>query len=140
MNHQLELVNGVAGIAEEKQQELSAWPSCYPDLGSVERDAEGEFSWYYEKYNPGGVMLIEMFTPMLSRCHGFRTNVHIQDDLLQIVISARLGEKIDLSARAYAEKYIVDLERKLIYSAGADREAFTKDDITLAINPEVIAF
>ncbi len=81
-----------------------------------------------------------MLLPGYGSVKKCQTRVHVLDDLFGIVINARLGREIDLTARAYSDNYIIDLERKLIYSPGRDREAFTDDDIHLSINPDVIGF
>ena len=62
----------------------------------------------------------------------------IKDDLLQIVINLRMGRDYSLKARAYSDEYIIDLDKKILYSPGPDREPFTEDDIKLEINPEVL--
>jgi hypothetical protein len=64
--------------------------------------------------------------------------VKIQDDLLQIVLNKRLGKKINLKARAYSDKYIIDVEKKIIFSPGPDGKPYMEDDIKLVINPEVL--
>ncbi len=60
--------------------------------------------------------------------------------MLKIVSNVRLGEEINLKARAYSDKYIIDVENKKIFSPGPDGIADTKDDISLPINPEVLGF
>ncbi|GAI51337.1 unnamed protein product [marine sediment metagenome] len=45
---------------------------------------------------------------------------------------------MSLKARAYGDEYIIDVEKKRIFSPGPDGEADTKDDIKLTINPEVL--
>ena len=62
----------------------------------------------------------------------------VQDDLLQIVLNKRLGKPVSLKARAYGDKYIVDLEGKKIFSPGPDERGGTKDDISFPINPDVL--
>ncbi len=139
-NSQPELAEQSKEASEKKHEELSAWPDFYPDLGPVMMDIEGEFPWHYEQYNRIGVLLLKILMPAYARSRELQTMVHVQDDLLQIVINTRLGRKIDLTARSYTDNYIIDLERKLIYSPGLDQTPFTKDDIRLLINPAVIGF
>ena len=69
-----------------------------------------------------------------------RDSVRIKEDLFQILLAKRLGSKANLKARAYSDEYVIDLDKKIIYSPGVDGKAFTHDDITLPINPEVIEF
>jgi hypothetical protein len=45
---------------------------------------------------------------------------------------------VDLTARAYSDKYIIDVENKIIFSPGPDGKTRTDDDIKLPINPEVL--
>ena len=66
--------------------------------------------------------------------------IHIQDDLFQIILSKRLGKEINLKARAYSGEYIVDVENGKIFSPGPDDKVETKDDIMLRINPEVLGW
>jgi hypothetical protein len=66
------------------------------------------------------------------------TSIWIQDDLLQIILSKRLGKDLSLKARAYSDKYIIDVENNKIFSPGPNGKPHTKDDIKLWINPEVL--
>ena len=66
--------------------------------------------------------------------------IQIQDDLLQVVLSKRLGKDVSLKARTYSDEYIVDVETRKIYSPGPDGKSNTKDDIFLRINPEVLGW
>jgi len=138
MNNQPDLAKQDKNESERKHEKLSPWPDFYPDLGPVTMNSDGEFPWYYEKYNYLGVRLLQAYIHPYERIHEFRTMVQVQDDLLQIVIKARRKRKIDLTARAYTDKYIIDRERNLIYSPGVDQKPFTEDDINLPINPAVI--
>jgi len=47
---------------------------------------------------------------------------------------------LDLTARAYSDQYIIDIENKYIVSPGQDEKIGTRDDIKLPINPEVLRF
>ena len=62
----------------------------------------------------------------------------VTDDLFHIILAMRMGTEYSLKARAYDDQYIIDLERKIIYSTGPDGEPFTEDDIKLQINPDVL--
>jgi len=68
-----------------------------------------------------------------------KMKVEVQDDLFRIVLNKRLGREVSLKARAYSDKYKIDLERKIIYSPGPDGVDFTNDDIKLSIRPEVLS-
>ena len=67
-----------------------------------------------------------------------QTKLKVQDDLFQIVLNKRLGKEISLKARAYGDKYIIDVGKKMIFSPGPDGRPYTDDDIKLIINPEVL--
>ena len=38
--------------------------------------------------------------------------------------------------RAYSDEYIINVEKKIIFSPGPDGKSYTKDDIKLPINPQ----
>lgn len=125
---------------EENQAEieqLTVWPALYPEL-PVTIDSDGNSPWYYKVYNPIGSMLVGILTPALDRVFEIKTKLQIHSDLLQIVLNKRLGKQVSLKARAYGDEYIIDVEKKRIFSPGPDGEADTKDDIKLTINPEVL--
>jgi len=52
------------------------------------------------------------------------------------VLSKKLGSELSLKARAYSDRYIIDMERKKIFSPGPDGKPHTCDDIKLLINSE----
>jgi hypothetical protein len=58
--------------------------------------------------------------------------------MLKIALNKRLGEEIDLTARAYSDQYIIDIEKKYIISPGPNGKIGMGDDIKLPINPEVL--
>lgn len=122
-----------------KIKKLRVWPTLYPDL-SVELDADGRFPWYYNLYNPIGSMMVGIVMPALGRVCELRTDLQIRYDLIEIVLNKRLGREVSLKARAYSDEYIIDIDKKIIFSLGLDGEAGTKDDIKLPINPEVLTF
>lgn len=119
--------------------ELSIWPSVYPDwLPSISPDWR-RLPWYYITYNPIGSLLMTIsstrsFKGLLMR----KASLQVRDDLLQIVLNKRLGRAVSLKARAYSDEYLIDVEKKIIFSPGPDGKSYTKDDIKLAINPEVL--
>lgn len=126
--------------AEENRQEIeefSVWPAIYPKL-PVTIDIDGHFPWYYKVYNPVGCAVLRILTPALDRVSKIKTKLQIENDLLQIVLNKRLGNEVSLKARAYSDEYIIDVDKKMIFSPGPDGKADTKDDIKLMINPEVL--
>ena len=122
----------------------SVWPGfCFflPDV-SFEEDVEGGlvpgFPWHYSFYNPIGSMLIATMQPAFEKIVALKTKVRTHEDLFQIVLNKRLGREVSLKARAYSDEYIIDVEKKIIFSPGPDGESYTKDDIKLPINPDVV--
>jgi hypothetical protein len=120
---------------------LSVWPTIYGRLEPVSFDAERPLLLFYRLYNPIGSMSLRMARSRSARGTLVRrTAMRIQDDLLQIVLNKRLGKEVSLKARAYSDEYIVDVENRKILSPGPDGEVGTKDDIKLAINPQVLGW
>lgn len=117
--------------------ELTVWPAIYPKL-LVKMDSDGRCPWYYEVYNPIGSTIVGVMVPALDRVFQVKTRLEIHSDLLEIVLNMRLGKEVSLKARAYSDEYIIDVERKIIFSPGPDGESYTEDDIELPINPEVL--
>jgi len=128
------------GHENSKRLPLSVWPSRFLDRLPVSIGSRGRVPWYYMCYNPVGSMLIQMLTPGFESTLDKRDVIKVQDDLLQIVLNKRLGNEVSLKARAYSNEYIIDTEKKIIFSPGPDGKADTKDDIKLMINPEVLNF
>lgn len=125
---------------EENQpeiEELTVWPAIYPKL-TVTIDSNCNLPWYYKAYNPIGSTLLGILIPALDKVIQIKTKLQIHYDLLQIVLNKRLGKEVSLKARAYSDNYIIDIEKKKIFSPGPDGESHTKDDIKLIINPEVL--
>lgn len=127
-------------VEENRQriEELTVWPSIYPDWLPVSVDSEGQVPWFYKCYNPVGSLLIQILTPVMDRVSEIKTKLQVHDDLLQIVLNKRLGKEVSLKARAYSDEYIIDVENKKIFSSGPDGKADTKDDIKLPINLDVL--
>jgi hypothetical protein len=109
-------------------------------LGPVKIGSDGQFPWYYRRYNPAGSALLRISTPALGRVLEIKTKHQVHYDLLQIVLNKRLGKEFSLTARAYGDEYIIDVDNKKIFSPGPDGIPHTKDDIKLIINPEVLNF
>ena len=104
----------------------------------IELDGDMHFPRRYWVYNPVGSMFTRITFPAIYRVFELRTNLHVQDDLLQIVIKKRLGQPVDLTARAYSDEYILDSDKKIIFSPGPDGINYTEDDIKFQINPDVL--
>jgi len=130
-------------IADEENrtppEEMRVWPAFYPNL-PVKTDNQGKFPWYYEVYNPAGILLVGIFRPALEKIFLIKKRLQIQSDMLQIVLNKRLGEEVSLKALDYSDEYIVDIEKKLIFSPGPDGLTGTKDDFKLLINPELLGW
>lgn len=128
-------------ITENRTQieELRVWPIFYPNL-QVHMDSPPMLPWYYKTYNPVGSLFVYLITPNMENALKTRTRLQVQSDLLQIVLDKRLGKGVSLKARAYGDEYIVDLEKKKIFSPGSDGKPDTKDDIKLLINPDVLGW
>jgi len=116
---------------------LSVWPWNIT-RPQVTLNSKGKASFWYRYYNPDGSKMISQSIETAKKLDTLRTKHQIYDDLLQIVLALRLGHETDLSARAYSDKYIIDTEKKMIYSPGPDSKPFTADDIKLNINPEIL--
>lgn len=141
-NHINRLIEKEAGADKNKTGELSIWPKIFQNLPSIQSDLNDFHPrdyYYHCLYNPGWIQAGLMASPM-NKFSEVRTKLQIYDDLFQIVLNKRLGREVSLKARAYSDEYIVDVEKKLIFSPGPDGEPYTKDDIKLLINPEVIGF
>lgn len=121
-----------------EKPKLSVWPTIVPGFVSVSLDSDGEFPWYYRCYNPTGSMLIQTLVPAIEKIIALKTKIRIHEDILQTVLNKRLGKEMSLKARAYSDQYIIDVDKKIIFSPGPDGKAYTKDDIKLAINPQVL--
>jgi len=126
---------------EDKAQQYSIWPSIY--LGFMPQvSITGELTplecWQYKYYNPFGSLFLSILTPALECVVELKTKIKVQDDLFQIVLNKRLGNQVSLKARAYSDEYIIDVEKKKIFSPGPDGQPDTDDDIKLTINPQVL--
>ena len=101
-------------------------------------DEDVHFPRRYWLYNPMGSLFTKIALPAIHSTLQLRIRLHIQDDLLQIVIRKRLGRPVDLKARAYSDGYIIDSDKKIIFSPGPDGISYTEDDIKFKINPDVL--
>jgi hypothetical protein len=138
-NHFEDLISAAEVTNDTKKERLKVWPSCYPFDEPAFPKKNEKLPFLYRCYNPVGSLLLKImnsdtFTSMPEK----GLEIKIKNDLLQIVLNKRHGEKVDLTARAYSDKYIIDVENKIIFSPGPDGTSGTKDDIRLPINPEVL--
>jgi hypothetical protein len=122
---------------------LSVWPDIYPfNEPSVSSINLEQLPLLYRCYNPH-INIINMFGPYDKTIKSRKDSIiqmQIQDDLLQVVLNKRLGKVFSMTAPAYDDKYIIDIEKKKIFSPGPDGKPNTKDDIFLRINPEVLGW
>jgi hypothetical protein len=134
----LDAEQGSQNVAGTK---LSVWPDIYPfKEPSMSLAKRGRFPLLYRCYNPP-VNIINIVGPLDKTIKSRKESIiymQIQNDLLQIVLNKRLGKDFSLKARAYSDEYIVDVEKRKIFSPGPNGRAGTKDDIILRINPEVL--
>ncbi|MBA7649986.1 hypothetical protein ES703_57785 [subsurface metagenome] len=112
---------------ESKNSQLSVWPVIHLNWMPVSLDSEHRLPWYYTCYNPVGSVIVQIVAPSYERIFQIKTRLQIHSDLLQIVLNKRLGKQVSLKARAYGDEYIIDVEKKRIFSPGPDGEADTKD-------------
>ncbi|MBN2180655.1 MAG: zinc ribbon domain-containing protein [Sedimentisphaerales bacterium] len=126
---------------QKVNNKLKIWPSVYPNIPVNIIETIGFLdSPYYKIYNPVGYALIEIITRTLEIKKLSKISLLIYEDLLKVTLSARLGEEVNLKARAYSDEYIIDIENKKIFSPGPFTDKSEWDDITLSINPEVLGF
>ena len=104
----------------------------------IKPDGDIHFPIKYRLYNPIGSVLTSIVAPTIDGVFKSQTGQLIQDDLLQIVINKRLGRPVDLKARAYSDEYIINTDKKIIFSPGPDEIPYTDDDIKFQINPDVL--
>jgi len=128
------------GAKSKRTPDLAAWPSAYRGFEAVSFRRGGKLPFIYRCYNPTGSARIGMAGLRFGRHFTDITRRRVRDDLLQIVLNKRLGKPVSLKARAFGDKYIVDVEGKKIFSPGPDGKAGTKDDIKLPINPAVLGW
>lgn len=118
---------------------VSVWPWRFnrPRLDFY-KIQEGMMPWYYTAYNPIGSMLTDILRPALNKVSEIKKRMIIIDDLFRIVLALRLDRQPDWTASYYEDHYHVDLMNRIIYSVGPDGKAFTRDDISLPIEPAVL--
>ena len=134
------LLMSLDGRASKQTPAFSVWPSAYRGFPDVSfRPREG-LPFIYKCYNPKGSAIVSTFDFRFDKAVSTSTEIQIQNDLLRIVLSKRLGRPVSLKARAYGDEYIVDVKGKRILSPGADGVIDTEDDIKLPINPEVLGW
>jgi len=131
-------INQTERVKESKKSDIRVCPRVIPRSGSVQIDTDVQIPFIYHVYNPVGSMYVKILAPALESVIQLKTRIQIHDDLVQIVLNKRLGQPVDLKARAYSDKYVIDLNKKIIFSPGPDKVAYTEDDIKLQINPDVL--
>ncbi|OHB75514.1 MAG: hypothetical protein A2Z25_07340 [Planctomycetes bacterium RBG_16_55_9] len=133
----LDAMEGDLSIAKVQ---LSVWPDIYPFTEpSLSLNNHKPLPLLYKFYNPLVIVVGPRYDAKMLGRHPV-TRTQIQDDLFQMILNKRLGREVSLKARAYSDKYIVDVENRKIFSPGPDGEAGTKDDIEMRINPEVLGW
>jgi hypothetical protein len=138
-NHCEDLISTVEVTNDAKSKRLKVWSSCYPFDEPTFPKKNEKMCLIYRCYNPAGSLLQKIRnSDTLTSIPEKSLKIKIKNDLFQIVLNKRLGKEVELTARAYSDKYIIDVENKIIFSPGPDGESGTKDDIKLPINPEVL--
>ena len=96
----------------------------------------------YRIYNPVGATILQNISlrPAFLNAIDLENKFKRYDELLQIVLSKRLGKNLDLNTLSYGDEYIIDVENKKIFSPKPDSINYPEDDISLPINPEVLGF
>ena len=136
-NGWIEAEEGRDNVAKTK---LSVWPDIYPfKEPSLSLTDKEQIPMLYRCYNPH-VNVAGPSYRVLKIVKSGKLLTQVQDDLLQIVLSNRLGKDFSLKARAYSDEYIIDIENRKVFSPGPDGKANTKDDIFLRINPDVLVW
>jgi len=131
---------GSQNVAKTK---LSVWPDIYPfKEPSMPFANQARLPFLYKCYNPhiNIINIVRLSYKTIKSWKNSIIQIQIQDDLLQIILSKRLGKEINLKARAYSGEYIVDVENGKMFSPGPDGKVETKDDIMLRINPDVLGW
>ena len=129
----------LSGVDKRNGERFSVWPGFYPKkISDIEVSVGTEVPEFYRYYNPYGSSLIGKLGESFSGRLVADVNYKVLNDLFMISLNKRLGREVSLKARAYSEEYIVDVEKKMIFSPGPDGELFTQDDIKLFIEPAVL--
>ncbi len=127
-------------IKWDPSDSFSVWPRALRFFPEVHIRMESNEPWpvSYCLYNSIGYTLASILAPAIDTVYEVKIRTLIYDDLLQIVIKKRLGQPVDLTARAYSDEYIIDTDKKIIFSPGPDGISYTDDDIKFDINPDVL--
>ena len=137
-NHSIGIIEPLA----DKKSQLKVWPSFYPDMPSVNYDT-GELSFWYKLYNPIGSILMRMTTLKTTSIESKAADgkrIEVENDMFRIALNKRLGREVDLNENFYGNKYMIDKDKRIIFSPGPDKTAYTIDDIELPYDPNVIKF
>lgn len=132
--------------AAEPQAMYCVWPFWLSFLPNIGADFGISRPWYYAFFNPAGAKSVTIFQQpiewlpemVMEKLPEIVLKTKISDDLFQCVLSYRHRGEADLTARAYGDEYVVDVDKKRIYSPGPDGVAFTDDDIWLPIELDVL--
>ncbi|MBE0537168.1 MAG: hypothetical protein IH624_16015 [Phycisphaerae bacterium] len=130
-----------AQIARHRNRQFEAlpvYPHGYPYQPYAPDDPLLERGGFYQVYNPFGWLFLCFTAPTTDHVLRQSERFAVTDDLFQIILAMRLGEDYSLESRIPGQEYVIDMDRKIIYSPGPDGEPFTWDDIKLPINPEVL--
>lgn len=137
-------IDGESAPKEELEMySLSIWPEVYPDWMpeiAIGGDTDPVDSLLYKFYNPTGFLLLSFFSNPFHGIPRVQKAFRIKEYLFHILLAKRLGGEASLKALDFSDEYIVDMEKKIIYSPWTDRKPFTWDDVKLPINPEVLKF
>jgi hypothetical protein len=120
---------------------ISVWPWEKPVWPKVSLNIDQIIEQYYDLYffyNPLGSGIMKIMLPALEKIIDIKNKILIEEDFFQWVLARRLGQEGSLKARAYSDEYTVDIEKELVFSVGPDGVPYTKDDIKMQINPDVL--
>ena len=138
-NHFEDLISAAEVTNDAKKERLKVWPSFYPFQEPAFPKKNEKLPFLYRCYNPVGSLLLKIMNPDTFTSMSEKSlKIKIKNDLFQIILNKRLGKDVDLTAKAYSDKYIIDVENEIIFSPGPDGESGTDDDIKLPINPDVL--
>ncbi len=127
------------GASKREGEKLSVWPEFYPTKFSDTQVSVGmEVPNLYFYYSPFSISVITDVGGGFGKRLVADINYKVLNDLLMISLNKRLGKEVSLKARAYSDEYIIDVEKKMIFSPGPDGENYTEDDIKLFIEPAVL--
>jgi hypothetical protein len=135
---------------QKSDDKFRIWPAIYPDFPVQFNNEVKLDSIYYKIYNPVGYVLIEIVSSPVERIILIKKRFEVHYDMLKVVLNARLGEEVDLTALDYGDNYIIDIENKTISYNFSTRKVKSSHEFSnstmidivlkLPINPEVLGF